>query len=74
MIIMELNILDVTPILTDTKTCINFLRGRNLLLQDCICCYNICAIVQMMRFSNAKIVDEGTSLGVAVSGKSQNYS
>ena len=35
---MELNILDIVPLITDTKTCINFLRGRNLLLQDYICC------------------------------------
>ena len=37
-ITMDLNILDVAPILSDTSMCIGFLRGRNLLLSDYICC------------------------------------
>ena len=35
---MELNILDIAPVISDTKICVNFLRGRNLLLNDYICC------------------------------------
>ena len=35
---MEFNILELAPIISDTKQCITFLRGRNLLLEDYICC------------------------------------
>ena len=38
---MELNILDIAPVLSDTRICINFLRGRNLLIQDYWCCGHI---------------------------------
>ena len=52
---MELNILDIAPILSDTETCINFLRGRNLLLQDYHCCGNICSKVQDPNCSDGQI-------------------
>ena len=52
---MDLNILDVAPILTDTTRCINFLRGRNLLLQDYICCQNICCKVKEPNSSDGEI-------------------
>ena len=35
---MEMNLIDFAPIISDTKTCIQYLRGRNLLLQDHWCC------------------------------------
>ena len=49
---MELNILDLAP---DTQTCIQFLRGRNLLLQDYIYCGNICQKVRDPNVSDNEI-------------------
>ena len=52
---MELNILDIAPVITDTRTCINFLRGRNLLLNDLICCRNVCKKVKDPNSSDGEI-------------------
>ena len=54
-ITLELNILDLAPVITDTQTCIQFLRGRNLLLQDYICCGNICQKVRDPNVSDNEI-------------------
>ena len=42
---MNINIIDLAPLLTDVKQCIAFMRGRNLLLQDFYCCRNRCSKV-----------------------------
>ena len=42
---MECNILEIAPALSDTMKCIDFLRGRNLLLQDYKCCGQFCSKV-----------------------------
>ena len=52
---MELNILDIAPVISDTKTCVQFLRGRNLLLQDYHCCRNICKKVADPNVSDHEI-------------------
>ena len=49
---MELNILDITPVLSDTLICINFLRGRNLLIQDYWCCGQITSKVMDVELSD----------------------
>ena len=52
---MELNILDIAPVITNTDTCIQFLRGRNLLLQDYLCCNNPCSKVKDLKISDNQI-------------------
>ena len=52
---METSILDIAPLLADTKTCINFLRGRNLLLADYICCRNPCSKVMNIQVTDKEI-------------------
>ena len=42
---MNVNIFDITPLLANVKTTIDFPRGRNLLLQDYYCCQNECSKV-----------------------------
>ena len=49
---MEVNILDIAPVLSDTKICINFLRERNLLIQDFWCCGNITSKVTDITISD----------------------
>ena len=49
---MELNILDIAPVISDTNTCVNFLRGRNLLIQDYWCCGNIASKVMDVQLSD----------------------
>ena len=52
---MNLNILDISPVLCDIKKCIGFLRGRNLLLQDFICCNQTCSKVTDISLSDREI-------------------
>ena len=40
---MGLNILDIAPVISDTKICVQYLRGRNLLLNDYFCCERACS-------------------------------
>ena len=49
---METNIFDIAPVLSDIKICIAFLRGRNLLLNDYICCGNECSKVMDISISD----------------------
>ena len=42
---MDVNIIELAPVLADTKKSIQYLRGHNLLLQDYFCCRNICSKV-----------------------------
>ena len=49
---METNIFDIAPVLSDIKTCIAFLRGRNLLLNDYICCGIQCSKVADISISD----------------------
>ena len=48
---MEIDFLDVAPLFSNIRMCIEYMRGRNLLLQDLMCCRNICS----------KVFDSGTS-------------
>ena len=43
---MNINILDIAPVLSDVNIAVNFLRGRNLLSQDYMCCGHICSKVR----------------------------
>ena len=52
---MEVNIIELAPIISDTKKCINFLRGRNLLLQDYICCQQQCSKVMDIKLTDREI-------------------
>ena len=52
---MDLNILDVAPVLTDVSICIAFLRGRNLLLSDFFCCNQLCAKVHDASLTDKEI-------------------
>ena len=52
---MELNIFDLVPILSDISTCINFLRGRNLLVQDYFCCNQTCSKVRDPKTSDNEV-------------------
>ena len=75
---MELNIFDLAPLLSDTDKCIEFLRGRNLLLQDYICCNNTCSKVKDSklsdkRFFNVIPVTGDTQYEQKVSGRNQNW-
>ena len=52
---MEVNIIELAPIISDTKKCINFLHGRNLLLQDYICCQQQCSKVMDIKLTDREI-------------------
>ena len=52
---MELNILDIAHVLSDVNVCIEYLRGRNLLLQDYFCCGNPCQKVKDPNCSDKQI-------------------
>ena len=49
---MECNIIDLAPALCDTKKCINFMRGRNLLLEDLFCCNTECSKVMDVQITD----------------------
>ena len=58
---MNVNILTLSPVLSDVKNCIQYMRGRNLLLNDYISC-NVRASKVMdvhlktNRFSSATLI------------------
>ena len=52
---MNVGILDIAPVLSDVRTCIEFLRGRNLLLNDYICCNQICSKVTDISITDKQI-------------------
>ena len=47
--------MDILPILSNTATCVNFLKGRNLLLQDYICCQVPCSKVKDCKVSDNEV-------------------
>ena len=49
---MNVNIFDIAPVLSDTKFCIAYMRGRNLLLQDFFCCNSQCSKVTDISLSD----------------------
>ena len=52
---MDVNILDIAPVLSDIKTCIAYLRGRNLLLNDYFCCETQCSKVMDISLNDREI-------------------
>ena len=52
---MNLNILDIAPIISDISMCRGFLRGRNLLLSDYFCCNETCSKVMDCSLSDNEI-------------------
>ena len=52
---MNINILDIAPLLSDVKQLINFLRGQNLLLQNYYCCGNTCSKVHDISLTDKEI-------------------
>ena len=52
---MDLNIFNIINILSETSTCINYLRGRNLLLQDYWCCNQIASKVKDSNTSDKEV-------------------
>ena len=50
-----MDLLDLAPVLSNVKNCINFLRGRNLLLQDMFCCRVMCSKVGDISLSDREI-------------------
>ena len=52
---MELALLDLTGVLQNVNLCIEFLRGRNLLLANYHCCRQICSIVRDSSLSDSQI-------------------
>ena len=49
---MATNIFEIAPYISDTKECIQYLRGRNLLLQDYYCCRQITTKVMDVTISD----------------------
>ena len=74
---MDLNIFDIAQIISDNKKCIEFLHGRNLLIQDYHCCREIVQKYKIkrsvtMRCSNVKNVGVDIPSEFKVFGRNQN--
>ena len=52
---MELDLFDIADVFQNVSSCINFLRGCNLLLQDLLCCNQICSKVRDSSISDKQI-------------------
>ena len=52
---MDLDIFDVAGLFSNVHNCIDFLRGRNLLLGDLHCCNEICSKVMDISLSDKQI-------------------
>ena len=52
---MDINILEIAPIISDVRQTITFLRGRNLLLQDYWCCGQIASKVTDISLTDKEI-------------------
>ena len=51
----DFDILEIAPIISNVRECIRFLRGRNLLLNDFICCQHISSKVTDIKISDHEI-------------------
>ena len=52
---MNVNLLDIAPVLCNVKETIGFLRGLNLLLQDYLCCGETCSKVHDISLTDKEI-------------------
>ena len=52
---MDLDIFDIAGLLNNVQNCIEFLRGRNLLLSDLHCCNQLCSKVMDISLSDRQI-------------------
>ena len=76
-LVFMMNLLDVASLFTDVKKCITFLRGRNLLKQDHVCCNQNASKVMDISLTdreifNAMYVMQEHQLETALTGLNQN--